>query len=138
AATLTPMGPDGSVLVEAVPDYVAQLVRGGVGGLAVWAHTGRGPYLSADQQEATLRAFRASTDLPVIAGVGTRQPSTTDPGTVRSSYVEIARRAASGGADGLLVIPPPALRDHPDREDVLVELHTQLAEETGLPLVLFV
>lgn len=48
----------------------------------------------------------------------------------------MARRAADLGADALLVHPPVAFRDHPDRDVLVLEYHSRIAE-AGLPLVLF-
>ena len=48
----------------------------------------------------------------------------------------MARRAADLGADALLVHPPVAFRDSPDRDVLVLEYHSRIAE-AGLPLVLF-
>ncbi len=48
----------------------------------------------------------------------------------------MACHAADLGADALLVHPPVALRDRPDRDQILLDYHATIAE-AGLPLVLF-
>lgn len=138
SATLTPMDEAGSVNLEAIPHYVSTLADAGVGGLAVWAHTGRGPYLTESQQEGSIRAFRDSADLPLIAGVGTQTRASAAAEEIVADYRTVAYRAAVGGADGLLVMPPRGLQQHPDREQLFLDLHEKLARDTGLPLVLFV
>ncbi len=48
----------------------------------------------------------------------------------------MARRAADLGADALLVHPPTAFRDRPDRDALILDYHSAAAE-AGLPLVAF-
>jgi 4-hydroxy-tetrahydrodipicolinate synthase len=83
-----------------------------VAGVAVWAHTGRGPHLSADQRAVVLAAWRAA--LPagvVVAGV---------------SSPALARDARLGGADAVLAFP---------RADDPVAYHEALGRE--LPVIAF-
>lgn len=83
-----------------------------VAGVAVWAHTGRGPHLSPAQRRLVLDTWRAA--LPgrmIVAG---------------ANSVEMAREAKRGGADALLAFPQ---RNDP------VSFHAQLAKE--LPVVAF-
>jgi 4-hydroxy-tetrahydrodipicolinate synthase len=62
-----------------------------VAGVAVWAHTGRGPHLSADERGRVLATWRAALPLSVIvAGAAT---------------LEMASEAQAGGADALLAFP---------------------------------
>ncbi len=132
-AALTPMHADGSIAVGDLERYAAALA--GYGGVAVWAHTGRGPYLNAEQQTAVLRTFRAATDAPIVAGIApAAAEATADPAP---HMLRMADRAAQLGADALMVFPPPRYADAPDREIRLRALHEQIAEQAGLPLVLF-
>jgi 4-hydroxy-tetrahydrodipicolinate synthase len=83
-----------------------------IAGVAVWAHTGRGPHLSPAQRRVVLAAWRAA--LPgkvIVAG---------------ANSVEMAREAKRGGADALLAFPQ---RDDP------VAYHAALARE--LPVIAF-
>ncbi|OLF10885.1 hypothetical protein BLA60_12650 [Actinophytocola xinjiangensis] len=115
AATPLPAGPapDPGVLDA----YLAGLVADGAGGLAVCAHTGRGPFLDRAARDLVVRRA-AALGVPVIAGVG----------GAGSDAMADARLAAAGGADALLVFPPPA--------DPLGH-HDALWRATGLPLVAF-
>jgi 4-hydroxy-tetrahydrodipicolinate synthase len=62
-----------------------------VAGVAVWAHTGRGPKLNAEQRRLVLDSWRATLrNRVVVAG---------------ASSLEMAREARAGGADALLVFP---------------------------------
>jgi 4-hydroxy-tetrahydrodipicolinate synthase len=83
-----------------------------VAGVAVWAHTGRGPHLSPEQRETVLAAWRAALPQKVIVA--------------GASSVEMARAAKRGGADALLAFP---------RDDDPVAHHAALARE--LPVIAF-
>ncbi len=71
--------------------YARWMATQDVAGVAVWAHTGRGPRLSVDERRIVLQTWRAA--LPnrlVIAG---------------ASSLEMAKQAKAGGADALLAFP---------------------------------
>lgn len=92
--------------------YAAWMARQDIGGVAVWAHTGRGPHLSAAQRRAVLEAWRqALPDRVIVAGTTT---------------VAMAREAKQVGADALLAFP---------RADDPVAYHAALAAE--LPVLAF-
>jgi 4-hydroxy-tetrahydrodipicolinate synthase len=83
-----------------------------IAGVAVWAHTGRGPRLSPAQRGTVLAEWRAA--LPgkvIVAG---------------ASSAEMAREAKRGGADALLAFPRPG---------DAVAYHAELASE--LPVIAF-
>lgn len=83
-----------------------------VAGVAVWAHTGRGPHLSVEQRRSVLSTWRAALpDKVVVAGADSRA---------------MARDAKTGGADVLLAFPQ---RDEP------VRYHETLGRE--LPVIAF-
>ena len=112
AAAATPMDAEGRVDPGLVEEYLASLVVDGAGGLAVCAHTGRGPFLDAATRDLLVRRARAL-DVPVVVGV---------------DGPAAAAAAAAAGADALLVFPPPA--------DPL-GYHDALWRATGLPLIVF-
>ncbi|PZF82919.1 dihydrodipicolinate synthase family protein [Jiangella anatolica] len=117
AAAATPMRADGSTDPNVCAAYFGQLVRGGAGGLAIAAHTGRGDRLSvATKSELVRRA--ATFGVPVLAGVG--------------DDLEWAAAAGPAGADALLVFPPSATDP-----DAVVAHHEAIAAASGLPLVAF-
>jgi 4-hydroxy-tetrahydrodipicolinate synthase len=83
-----------------------------VAGVAVWAHTGRGPHLTPDQRRLVLDSWRAA--LPnkvIVAG---------------ASSIEMAREAKRGGADALLAFP---------KRDNAIAYHAEIARE--LPVIAF-
>ncbi|GAA1756198.1 dihydrodipicolinate synthase family protein [Nonomuraea bangladeshensis] len=117
AAALTPMTPAGEVDLDIAEEYFLRLVASGAGALAVLAHTGRGPFLSAEVRAGLIvRARRAG--VPVIVGVGSSE----------GGAVADARMAAELGADGVLVFPEPGDR---------VALHEAVWSAAGLPMIAF-
>ncbi|HMH82871.1 MAG TPA: dihydrodipicolinate synthase family protein [Gemmatimonadales bacterium] len=97
---------------DALQAYAAWMAGHQVAGVAVWAHTGRGPHLSAEQRRLVLAAWRAALPMSaIIAGV---------------SSVEMAAEARAGGADALLAFP---------RADDPVGFHEALGRE--LPVIAF-
>jgi len=103
----------GSVLAADVQRAYAQwMASQPIAGVAVWAHTGRGPHLSTESRRCVLETWRAA--LPqkvVIAGVNS---------------LEVAREARAWGADALLAFP---------RRDDAVGYHAALGDE--LPVIAF-
>src|SRR6266508_4091399 len=98
--------------VAAQRAYASWMARQPIAGVAVWAHTGRGPHLSDDQRRVVLEAWRAA--LPgkvIVAGANGRA---------------MARDAKQGGADALLAFPV--------RENAVV-YHDELSQE--LPVIAF-
>jgi 4-hydroxy-tetrahydrodipicolinate synthase len=100
--------------------YVSYMSSQPIAGVAVWAHTGRGLLLDDETAQRVMRQWR-QVDKPLIAGVGS---------------LAMAHAAADYGADAFLVYPPSSLRDHEQRDSLIVKHHEQLAN-VGLPLVLF-
>ncbi len=92
--------------------YATWMARQDIAGVAVWAHTGRGPHLSAEQRRAVLAAWRAALRGKIVVA-GANSP-------------EMARDAKHGGADALLAFP---------RRDDAVAYHAALAQQ--LPVIAF-
>jgi len=81
----------GSCAVDAARAYARWMAGQPIGGVAVWAHTGRGPHLSRADRNATLRLWRGA--LPghvLVAG---------------ANSVAMATEARAGGVDALLAFP---------------------------------
>ena len=92
--------------------YAAWMSRQPIAGVAVWAHTGRGPHLSAEQRAVVLGTWReALADRVVVAG---------------ARDITMAIEARRGHADALLAFPQ---RDDP------VKHHARLGRE--LPVIAF-
>jgi len=74
--------------------YAAWVAQHQVAGVAVWAHTGRGPHLSPDQRRRVLAAWRTALPMSqIVAG---------------ATSVEMAAEAKAGGANALLAFPRAA------------------------------
>ena len=130
-----PFDGDGRLHRSAHESYLRYMTEQPVAGVAVWAHTGRGLMLDKETACAALRDFRSALrDRIVIAGVGSRQTDTPERATEVS--LEMAERAARGGADALLIYAPSWLRGHKRAEAMIVDHHQRLAT-LGLPMVLF-
>ena len=115
------------------------MVRQPIGGVAVWAHTGRGLWLPASVQDRVLKSWRKRLPSGCVAGGSrrcARRPQESPRPSSSSRHTAMACRAAELGAEALLVHPPVALRDRPDRDALLIRYHSRIAE-AGLPLVLF-
>jgi 4-hydroxy-tetrahydrodipicolinate synthase len=137
AAALTPLTEHGDLNEAGVEAYAAALAKRGIGGIAVWAHTGRAPYLQSHQRRTVFRTFRRVTDLPIIAGIAAPSGTAATEEAVLEEMLRAAAEAAQLGADGLMVFPPVALRDAPDREAATLRIHEQVAREADLPVILF-
>ncbi len=57
-AVVTPMSTDGVIAYDALTAYASAIAAEPIGGVAVWAHTGRGLYLSAADRSKVLEAWR--------------------------------------------------------------------------------
>jgi len=103
----------GAALAEdAQRDYARWMATQPVAGVAVWAHTGRGPHLSRVQRRGVLATWRAALpDRVIVAG---------------ADSLATAREARAGGADLLLAFP---------RRDDPVGYHAALSAE--LPVIAF-
>ena len=76
---------------QAQRDYARWMAAHAVAGVAVWAHTGRGPHLSAEQRREVLETWReALPDRVVVAG---------------ARDITMAIEARRGRADALLAFP---------------------------------
>jgi 4-hydroxy-tetrahydrodipicolinate synthase len=92
--------------------YAAWMAERPVAGVAVWAHTGRGPHLSAEQRRVVLETWReALPDRVIVAG---------------ARDLTMAIEARRGKADALLAFP--------QRQDA-VAYHARLSRE--LPVIAF-
>jgi 4-hydroxy-tetrahydrodipicolinate synthase len=136
-AVPVPFGRDGRLHEPGLERYAAWMAGQPVGGVAVWAHTGRGLHLSESDGARVLSAWRRV--LPkehvLVAAAGARADCRS-PGEVLDAVRSMARRAADLGAGALLVHPPSAFRQRADRDILILDYHSAAAE-AGLPLIAF-
>ncbi|MFD7233117.1 dihydrodipicolinate synthase family protein [Streptomyces sp. NPDC059881] len=134
-AVATPMDARGVVDFEALRGYAERIAAHPVGGVAVWAHTGRGLYLSEADRRRVLGVWRAAVDRPVVAGVGVpRSTPVTGRRDAVDATVAMAVQAAEGGADAVMVYPLAQLDGD---EDAALALHEKAASASGLPVLGF-
>ena len=137
-AVATPMDPRGVVDLGALRGYAERIAAARIGGIAVWAHTGRGLYLTEPDREQVLRIWREAVAGPIVAGVGVpRSVRPRDLAEAADATVAMARQAAALGADAVMVYPLAPFADLPDGQDQAVRLHERVADESGLPVLGF-
>jgi len=126
-AMITPFGPDGAVDHGRVWELAHHLVDTGSDGLVVAGTTGESPTLSDDEKAALFRAVVEAVKgrARVIAGTGTYD-------TAHS--VELTRRAAAAGCDGILAVTPYYNRPS---QDGMVAHFEAIAGAAGLPVILY-
>ena len=139
-AVPVPFDASGRVHGAAQERYVEHLAGQPVGGVAVWAHTGRGLLIDDDARRAVLSCWRQGFPGAIVAGVGSRRAATDAASfeLFRGEAPRMAEAALAGGADALMAYPPTIYRDLPTakRDRLIVEYHRALAE-LGAPLILF-
>jgi 4-hydroxy-tetrahydrodipicolinate synthase len=96
-AMVTPFHDDGSLDLDGAAALASWLVAQGNDGLVIAGTTGEAPTLTDDEKVELWRAVRGAVNVPVLAGSGSNDTRHT---------VELSRRAAETGVDGLLVVSP--------------------------------
>jgi len=126
AATLTPFGPDGSLALERLPDYLAFLIGHGVDGFLALGTNGEFASLAVDEREHVLEAHVAAAQgRRVVANVG---------GTVAHEVLRLAAHAARVGASDVSLLPPYYF---PITEPAFAELARRVADAFGGPIYLY-
>ena len=109
AAAVTPLKPDSTLDLEAVPVLLSFLASRGCHGALLLGTTGEGPSFSPAEREALLRSARAyRQQLPgfrLLAGTGTPSLSET---------IDLTKLAFNLGCDGVVVLPPYYFRKATD------------------------
>jgi 4-hydroxy-tetrahydrodipicolinate synthase len=142
-AVPVPFDASGEIDGELQDQYVAWMAGQAVGGVAVWAHTGRGMKLTDEQRALVLHAWRAGMpDAALVCGVGVPDSVDVPSGAesrkhfVSAAAARLADEAKRGGADALLAHPPKALGHVRGRDAAILDYHETLAA-TGLPVIAF-
>ncbi len=152
-AVPVPHRADGRLDAAAQEAYAAWMASQPIAGVAVWAHTGRGHHLSADDAAEVLSSWRRA--LPpgrvLVAGAGARPQMRTSRSRARltppadaggltdfviRATLDMAEQARDLGADALLAYPPALLAGLGDRDERFVRYHEALAD-VGLPVIAF-
>lgn len=126
-ALATPFTAAGDLDLDAWARLIDRQVAGGSRGIVVAGSTGEAAMLTDAEYSILLRAAvdQAGDQLDILAGTG-------QSGTART--IAQTRLARDGGADAALVVTPPYVRP---TQDGLVSHYTAVAEQGGLPVVLY-
>ncbi|MBI4503495.1 MAG: dihydrodipicolinate synthase family protein, partial [Gemmatimonadetes bacterium] len=138
-----PFDARGRIDQDAQERYVRWMAGQRIGGVAVWAHTGRGLRITDHQRAQVLQSWRSGLpQTPIICGVGVprgvRLPSGPAARTtaVIERTVRLTENAKNGGAQAVMVHPPTALRDMRGLDRRVLDLHRAVAE-VGVPVIAF-
>ncbi|HXJ82375.1 MAG TPA: dihydrodipicolinate synthase family protein [Candidatus Methylomirabilis sp.] len=130
-ATVLPMTPDAQIDEPELRRYIRWIADQGVRAVAVNVDTGEGPHLWHEERLRVLRIYREELSgrrIPIVAGLGA---------SFTAQAVKYAREYREAGAECLLVFPITAYLGKPLSPDVPYRYHKAIAEESGLPLILF-
>ncbi len=129
-AAILPMTADYEPDFKAYARYLDWLIGEGAVGLAINMDTGEGPQLSPAErrQAAEVAVDVARGRCGVVAGV---------MGATTQDAVRTAKMYQEVGVDGLVVFPNAAFRNEPLDVRIPVAYHREIAQASGLPLILF-
>jgi 4-hydroxy-tetrahydrodipicolinate synthase len=129
-AVCLPMTEDEKIDEPALRRYIRWIADQGVTAVAVNADTGEGPWLYPEERVRVLEiwADELAGRIPIVAGLAA---SFTD------QAVRLAKEAQKAGADALLVFPLSAYLGPPCPFELPYTYHKALADEVGLPMVMF-
>ena len=126
-AMITPFTDDGRVDEDALARLAQHLVETGSDALFVAGTTGESPTLSDDEKIGLVHSVRrvVGDSTQVLIGSGTYDTATS---------VELSKRAADAGADGLVAVTP--YYSKPEQRG-LVGHFTAIADSTDVPVMLY-
>ncbi len=126
-ALVTPFHPDGSIDFETLSSLVEWQIESGIDGLVPCGSTGEAATLSHAEDGSVVRHVLSvvAGRVPVIAGTGS---NSTREAALRT------REAREAGADAALLISP--YYNKPTQDGIFLH-YREVAEESGLPLVLY-
>jgi len=129
-AAILPMTADYKPDYEAYARYLEWLIAEGAVSLAINMDTGEGPQLTVEERRraAEVAVDAASGSCTVVAGV---------MGATTAGAVGMAKIYRDAGVDGLVVFPNAAFRNDPLDPRIPIDYHRAIAEEIGLPIILF-
>lgn len=126
-AMITPFTTSGGIDHDAAHRLARHLVDNGSDGLVVAGTTGESPTLTADEKVALFVTVKKAVGdrAHVVAGTSTYDTAES---------VELSRRAADAGADGLLAVTP--YYSKPEQRGLIAHF-TAIADATELPVLLY-
>ncbi len=130
-ATVLPLTQDHQIDERELRGYIRWIAGQGIVAVAVNVDTGEGPHLWHDEKLRVLRIYKeelAGKGIPVVAGLGA---------SFTAQAVKYGLEYRDAGADCLLVFPITAYLGQPLPSDIPYHYHKALADEVGLPMILF-
>jgi 4-hydroxy-tetrahydrodipicolinate synthase len=130
-ATVLPMTQDAQIDEPELRKYIRWIGGQGIKAVAVNVDTGEGPHLWHDERLRVVRIYKeelAGTSIPIVAGLGA---------SFTAQAVKYGREYREAGADCLLVFPITAYLGKPLSPEVPYCYHRAIADEVGLPMVIF-
>lgn len=126
AFPITPMTPEGGVIVPDLQRLVRRIEAGGADSIGLLGSTGTYMFLSRDERRrAVAAAVEAAASIPVMVGVGALR---TDEAQA------LARDAAAEGAGGVLLAP---VSYNPLTEEEIFQHFVAVASASDLPLCIY-
>ncbi|MFZ4516772.1 MAG: 4-hydroxy-tetrahydrodipicolinate synthase [Microthrixaceae bacterium] len=124
-AMVTPFDERGDLDLDAAAELAQWLVETGSEGLVLAGTTGESPALTDSEALALFRRVRETVSVPVLAGTGSNSTA---------HAVELTRRAAETGVDGILSVTP--YYNRPSQAGI--EAHFRaVAAATDLPVLIY-
>jgi len=124
-AMVTPFDERGDLDLDAAAELAQWLVETGSEGLVLAGTTGESPALTDSEALALFRRVRETVDVPLLAGTGSN---------ATAHAVELTRRAAETGVDGILSVTP--YYNRPSQAGI--EAHFRaVAAATELPVLIY-
>ncbi len=141
-AVPVPFDAGGEIDRDLHDEYVGWMAQQRIGGVAVWAHTGRGLHLRPEQLLFVMESWRAVLDVPIVCGVGVPywaelpRDRLTRTDAAIGVAAEMAVQAKRCGASAVMVHPPGDLLATADWAERVIQLHEAVCE-VGLPVIAF-
>lgn len=130
-ATVLPLTSDAQIDEPELRKYIRWIAGQGIKAVAVNVDTGEGPHLWHDEKLSVLRIYKeelAGRGIPIVAGLGA---------SFTAQAVKYAKEYREAGADAFLVFPITAYLGQPLDPEVPYRYHRAIADEVGLPMVIF-
>lgn len=133
-----PFNSDGSINGDSQKSFAKWMDKQPIKCVAIWAHTGRGLYISQQQREEVFNDWREnlSHDKLILCSVGAAYDDSIDDKAYIEKAVQMAEHAKKLGADLVLTYAPTLFRNREDQDEMIVKYHQSIAE-VGLPMILF-
>jgi 4-hydroxy-tetrahydrodipicolinate synthase len=125
-AMVTPFDDDGALDLEAAADLARWLAAHGSDGLVLSGSTGESSVLTDDEKTDLWRTVADAVTIPVIAGTGSNDTPHT---------IEMTRRAAACGVDGILLVTP--YYNRPSQAGIAEHFRLAAEAANGLPTLLY-